>query len=145
MKKKIILLLSAAMALLAFKKFNDVLTDVGTTMEEVKHNTMEQIAAKEFNVPYYSQQTKEACRHLPLGVRQATMLSLGKVIKEYVQSPQFKKEYDAFIEERYGHTHFNPNDPKWTEEKKGKNRRTHQGNVKPTGGGYVWPANGCAN
>jgi len=44
MKKKLILLLTGVFFLVAFKLVNDVLSDVGTSLHEVKQITLEQIA-----------------------------------------------------------------------------------------------------
>lgn len=83
---------------LAFKKINDVLDDVGTTREEVKRITLQQIASNHFDIPSYTAAVRDACRKLPPGVREATMLSLGQVVRDYVESPEFEKDYFAYLE-----------------------------------------------
>ena len=59
MKKKLILLLTVS-SLAAFKLANDVLSDVGTTLQEVKQITLEQIAKKDFDLPRYTAQVRDA-------------------------------------------------------------------------------------
>jgi hypothetical protein len=102
MKKKIILPVVFFSLLFAFKKINDVLADVGTTIQEVKLYTLEQIAKNDFDLPHYTGKIREACKKLPVGVREATMMNLGKVVKDWVQSPGFEAEYVAYLENNAG-------------------------------------------
>jgi hypothetical protein len=118
--KKQFALLAAVCIFVGFKKVSDTLTDLGTTIAEVKAKTLEQIGNKSFNLPYYTNAMKDACRKLPVGVREATMMSLGKIIRDYVESPQFKTEYYAYAESHASMTKFDSADAKWTEEKKQK-------------------------
>jgi len=122
MKKKLILLLTSVAFLVAFKLVNDVLSDVGTTLQEVKQITLEQIAKKDFDLPRYTSQVRDACKKLQPGVREATMMNLGKVVKDYVQSASFQAEYMAYIEKpaagRRGPAPMD--DAKWAEERKKK-------------------------
>ena len=121
MKTRVLFLLTLAVILAGYKKINDVITDVGSTLDEIKHNTLEQIANKEFNLPYYTTQIKNACKKLPVGVREATMMSLGNVVKEYVESPQFQNDYFKYLE-TFDRRRSMPsmNDEKWADEKKKK-------------------------
>ena len=98
MKKKIFFFLAAVTLLLAFKKLNDVLADVGATIKEVKSQTVVGIAKGYFSVPWFTTQIRESCKKLQPGVREATMMSLGKIIRDYVESPEFQKDYVAFLE-----------------------------------------------
>jgi hypothetical protein len=122
MKKKLILLLTGVSFLVAFKIINDVLSDVGTTFQEVKQITLEQIAKKNFDLPRYTTQIRDACKKLQPGVREVTMMNLGKVVKDYVQSGSFQSEYMAYIEKQAaGRRGPAPmDDTKWAEEKKKK-------------------------
>ena len=122
MKKKLILLLTGVSFLVAFKIINDVLSDVGTTFQEVKQITLEQIAKKNFDLPRYTTQIRDACKKLQPGVREVTMMNLGKVVKDYVQSGSFQPEYMAYIEKQAaGRRGPAPmDDTKWAEEKKKK-------------------------
>ncbi|HET9276547.1 MAG TPA: hypothetical protein VFN95_00125, partial [Flavitalea sp.] len=72
MKKKLILLLTSVSFLVAFKLVNDVLSDVGTTLQDVKQITLEQIAKKNFDLPRYTAQVRDACKKLQPGVREVT-------------------------------------------------------------------------
>ncbi|RYY96818.1 MAG: hypothetical protein EOO11_12515 [Chitinophagaceae bacterium] len=85
-------------ALLAFNTANDVLSDVGTSISEVKKMTVESVYAGRFSMPWVNGKVRSACKGLPAGVREATMLSLGKVVKDYVASPEFQKDYFAYID-----------------------------------------------
>ena len=67
MKKKLILLLTVVSFLVAFKLINDVLSDVGTTLQEVKQITLEQIAKKNFDLPRYTTQIRDACKKTSAG------------------------------------------------------------------------------
>ena len=118
-----------ALILVAFKIYNDVVTDVGSTLQEVKQITLEQIAKKDFDLPRYTAQIRDACKKLPPGVREATMMNLGSIVKNYVQSPSFQSEYFAFVENQAaGGRSSAPNagrrgpapmdDAKWADEKK---------------------------
>ena len=122
MKKKLILLLTTVSFLVAFKLVNDVLSDVGTTLQEVKQITLEQIAKKDFDLPRYTAQVRDACKKLQPGVREVTMMNLGKVVKDYVQSASFQTEYMAYVEKQAaGRRGPAPmDDAKWAEEKKKK-------------------------
>jgi hypothetical protein len=91
-------LIVSAGALLAFTTTRDVLTDVGTTIGEVKKSTVEQVYAGHFKMPWINGSVRSACKSLPAGVREATMLSLGKVVHDYVNSLEFEKEYFANVE-----------------------------------------------
>lgn len=126
MNKKIVWLVGGAILLFAFKKINDVLTDVGTTMQEVKQFTLEQIAKNNFDLPHYTMQIRDACKKLPVGVREATMMNLGKVVKDYIQSPGFQAEYFSYLENYSPGPRRGPapmDDEKWASEKK---KRTDQ-------------------
>ena len=125
MKTKLAALLLSASFLVAFKMISDVLTDVGTTLQEVKQITLEQIVKKNFDLPRYTAQIRDACKKLPPGVREVTMMNLGKVVKDYVQSGSFQSEYLAYAEKQVaGRRVASPmDDAKWAEEKK---KRTDQ-------------------
>ena len=133
MKKKLILLLTVVSFLVAFKLINDVLSDVGTTLQEVKQITLEQIAKKNFDLPRYTTQIRDACKKLQPGVREVTMMNLGKVVKDYVQSGFFQSEYMAFIEKQStGRRGPAPmDDAKWAEEKKKKTDQMIKGMSTP--------------
>jgi len=122
MKKNLILLLTSTSFLVAFKLVNDVLSDVGTTLQEVKQISLEQIAKKDFDLPRYTAQVRDACKKLQPGVREVTMMNLGKVVKDYVQSPSFQTEYMAYVEKQVtGRRGAAPmDDAKSAEEKKKK-------------------------
>ena len=125
MKKKIIFLIAFFTLLFAFKKINDILTDVGTTIQEVKLYTLEQIAKNDFNLPHYTGKIRDACKKLPVGVREATMMQLGKVVKDWVQSPGFEAEYLAYLENDAGQRRGPApmDDGRWAAERK---KRTDQ-------------------
>jgi|GEM_PF-1540077 len=122
MKKKLMLLLTTVFFLVAFKLVNDVLSDVGTTLQEVKQITLEQIAKKDFDLPRYTAQVRDACKKLDPGVREVTMMNLGKVVKDYVQSAAFQSEYMAYVvKHATGRRGAAPmDDAKWSEERKKK-------------------------
>ena len=122
MKKKLILLLASISFLVAFKLVNDVLSDVGTTLQEVKQITLEQIAKKNFDLPRYTSQIRDACKKLQPGVREVTMMNLRKVVKDYVQSGSFQAEYMAYVEKQAtGRRGPAPMDEaRWADEKKKK-------------------------
>ena len=94
-------------------KVAGTLEDLGTTIDEVKKQTVNQLAQDHFN-PYYTEEIKAACKKLPVGVREATMASVGKIIRDYVESPQFKTDYQHFLDETYPATAFDANDSRWT-------------------------------
>ena len=100
MNTKLSALLLGAVILMAFQSINDVVTEVGSTLKDVKQITLEQISKNDFDLPRYTMQVREACKKLPPGVREATMMNLGKVVKDYVKSPSFEAEYMAFIEKK---------------------------------------------
>ena len=133
MKKKLILLLTSVSFLVAFKLINDVLSDVGTTLQEVKQITLEQIAKKDFDLPRYTTQVRDACKKLQPGIREVTMMNLGKVVKDYVQSGSFQAEYMAYVEKaaagRRGPAPMD--DAKWAEEKKKKTDQMIKGMSTP--------------
>ena len=133
MKKKLILLLTGISFLVAFKLINDVLSDVGTTLQEVKQITLEQIAKKNFDLPRYTTQVRDACKKLQPGVREVTMMNLGKVVKDYVQSGSFQAEYMAYVEKQAaGRRGPAPmDDAKWVEEKKKKTDQMIKGMSTP--------------
>jgi len=133
MKKKLILLLTGVFFLVAFKIVNDVLSDVGTTLQEVKQITLEQIAKKDFDLPRYTMQVRDACKKLQPGVREVTMMNLGKVVKDYVQSASFQAEYMAYIEKPAGGRRGPApmDDAKWAEERKKKIDQTVKGMSTP--------------
>ena len=133
MKKKLVLLLTSATFLVAFKLVNDVLSDVGTTLQDVKQITLEQIAKKDFDLPRYTAQVRDACKKLQPGVREVTMMNLGKVVKDYVQSASFQTEYMAYVEKQVaGRRGPAPmDDAKWAEEKKKKTDQMIKGMSTP--------------
>src|SRR5690349_2990703 len=118
MKKNFLWMVALATGLFGFTIISDVLSDVGTTIAEVKTQTIIQVAGKEFSVPFYTGDIKAACRKLPVGVREATMMSMGKIIKDYVESAEFKSDYLAYVDKNFRHESFNPNDEKWVEKRK---------------------------
>jgi antitoxin component of RelBE/YafQ-DinJ toxin-antitoxin module len=95
---RIILSLGLCLSLLAFKAANDVLTEVGTTISEVRQITIKQIYAREYTMPWVNTRVRNACKNLPAGVREATMMSLGKLVRDYVQSAEFEKDYNAYVD-----------------------------------------------
>jgi hypothetical protein len=117
-RKLLHVLLVGAGALLAFTTTRDVLSDVGTTIEEVKKTTVEQVYAGQFNMPWVNGKVRAACKSLPAGVREATMLSLGKVVHDYVNSPEFEKDYFAYIEKNVRYNGPAPEDEKMAAERK---------------------------
>ncbi|HEV8079928.1 MAG TPA: hypothetical protein VGP43_04395 [Chitinophagaceae bacterium] len=119
MKSKIIVACIVVIILFAFKKINDVLSDVGTTIAEVKEQTVRMVYTGYFS-PYSNDQIKIACKKLPVLVREATMMSLGKIIKDYVESPQFKTDYYAYVDQAYPNPAINLNDERWIELRKQK-------------------------
>ena len=131
MKKK--LLFTSVFFLVAFKLVNDVLSEVGTTLQEVKQITLEQIAKKDFDLPRYTMQVRDACKKLQPGVREVTMMNLGKVVKDYVQSGSFQAEYMAYVEKAAaGRRGAAPmDDAKWAEEKKKKTDQMIKGMSTP--------------
>ena len=133
MKKKLVILLISISFLVAFKLVNDVLSDVGTTLQEVKQITLEQIAKKNFDLPRYTTQVRDACKKLQPGVREVTMMNLGKVVKDYVQSGSFQAEYMAYVEKQAaGRRGPAPmDDAKWAEEKKKKTDQMIKGMSTP--------------
>jgi len=133
MKTKMAALLLSASFLVAFKMISDVLTDVGTTLQEVKQITLEQIVKKNFDLPRYTAQIRDACKKLPPGVREVTMMNLGKVVKDYVQSGFFQSEYMAYVEKQVaGRRVASPmDDAKWAEEKKKKTDQMIKGMSSP--------------
>ena len=133
MKKKLILLLTSVFFLVAFKLVSDVLSDVGTSLQEVKQITLEQIAKKDFDLPRYTAQVRDACKKLQPGVREVTMMNLGKVVKDYVQSGSFQAEYMAYVEQTAaGRRGAAPmDDTKWAEEKKKKTDQMIKGMSTP--------------
>jgi hypothetical protein len=133
MKKKLILLLTSVFFLVAFKLVSDVLSDVGTSLQEVKQITLEQIAKKDFDLPRYTAQVRDACKKLQPGVREVTMMNLGKVVKDYVQSGSFQAEYMAYVEKTAaGRRGAAPmDDAKWAEEKKKKTDQMIKGMSTP--------------
>jgi hypothetical protein len=122
MRKKITLLVCIVLVGFSVKKISDVLTDVGTTFDEVKKSTVEQIASKDFSLPFYTQKIRDACKKLPVGIREATMMSLGKVVKDYVESTQFQSDYNNYIQDLANGKRRSPvkemDDDKWAAEKK---------------------------
>lgn len=117
MKRNIIILTALACSLLSFKVIHDIFSDVGTTIDEIKKVTLTQISKKDFNMPYYTYSIKTACKKLPAGVREATMLSIGKVIREYVESPDFKKDYESYLDKTFHKTNVKDNAAKRSEQK----------------------------
>lgn len=133
MKKKLILLLTSVSFLIAFKLVNDVLSDVGTTLQDVKQINLEQIAKKNFDLPRLTAQVREACKKLQPGVREVTMMNLGKVVKDYAQSGSFQAEYMVYVEKQAaGRRGAAPmDDAKWAEEKKKKTDQMIKGMSTP--------------
>ena len=121
------LALFACIILCAFKISSDILEDLGTTLKEVKQATIQQLDNEHFSMPYYNGKIQAACKKLPVGVREATMLSLGKIIKDYVSSPECKTDYENHLKEMYFKEPYNPNDPKWEEIKKNKTENVLSG------------------
>jgi len=109
------------------------LSEVGTTLQEVKQITLEQIAKKDFDLPRYTMQVRDACKKLQPGVREVTMMNLGKVVKDYVQSGSFQAEYMAYVEKAAaGRRGAAPmDDAKWAEEKKKKTDQMIKGMSTP--------------
>ena len=72
-------------------------------------------------------------KKLQPGVREVTMMNLGKVVKDYVQSGSFQSEYMAFIEKQStGRRGPSPmDDAKWAEEKKKKTDQMIKGMSTP--------------
>ncbi|TCZ70519.1 hypothetical protein [Flaviaesturariibacter aridisoli] len=98
MRKKIFqTMLVSAGALLAFTT-HDVVSEMGTTVAEVKELTVKQVYAQQWSMPWVNAKVRSACKSLPAGAREAALLALGKVVRDYVGSPEFEKDYFAYVE-----------------------------------------------
>ncbi len=117
MKKQLLFLVASVCILSAFQKINDTLSDIKATLADVKQKTLEEIGSGSFYLPSYTKEVKDACRKLPVGVREATMMSLGKIVRDYTASAAFRTDYYAWAESRYPVTKFDSTQSKWTEEK----------------------------
>ncbi|WP_460570685.1 hypothetical protein [Flaviaesturariibacter terrae] len=118
MRKKIVQsLLVCVGALLAFST-HDVLAELGSTVAEVKELTVKQVYARQYSMPWVNNRVRSACKALPAGAREAAMLALGKVVRDYVNSPEFEKDYFAYVA---ANKHYNgpaPEDEKMAAERK---------------------------
>ncbi|RYY85984.1 MAG: hypothetical protein EOO15_15650 [Chitinophagaceae bacterium] len=118
MRKKILQsLLVCVGALLAFTT-HDVVNDIGTTVTEVKQLTVKQVYAQQYSMPWVNARVRNACKSLPVGAREATMLALGKVVRDYVASPEFEKDYFAYVESNRRYSGPAPEDAKALAERK---------------------------
>ncbi|RYY39765.1 MAG: hypothetical protein EOO08_08825 [Chitinophagaceae bacterium] len=118
MRKKIIQsLLVCAGALLAFTT-HDVVSDIAITVAEVKQLTVKQVYQQQYSMPWVNARVRNACKSLPIGAREATMLALGKVIRDYVNSAEFEKDYFAYVESNRRYNGPAPEDAKAQAERK---------------------------
>lgn len=98
-------------ALLAFTT-HDVVSEMGTTVAEVKQLTVKQVYAQQWSMPWVNGRVRSACKALPPGAREAAVLALGKVVRDYVGSPEFEQDYFAYVESQRRYSGPAPEDEK---------------------------------
>ena len=94
--KKLTLLLIVFVGAISLHFIADDLARFGTNQEEFKVNLINLATYKEF--PgfkfYYSQSIKKACMSIPVAEQSAAAKSIGKMVKTFVMSTNFKTDYE---------------------------------------------------
>lgn len=117
---KIILAAFFCILLLSFTYVSDVFQQIGTTMEEARQKTLEQLSHDEFDFYGVTYTMQQVCKQLPLGVREAAVNAAARAVRDYIESPGFKADYQAYLNSQYPMETFNANDEKWGQMKQSK-------------------------
>ena len=114
MKSKYFLI--AAIALLAFNSGDDVLTKVGTNPQLMKERVVQNINNNfSLSSVVYSLSVK-ACKALPVAERAAAVKAVGDLVKAYIMSDAFSRDYETYVRNQYAdYEKPNANDPQWKE------------------------------
>lgn len=114
MKKTYFLI--AAIALLAFNAGDEILTRLGTDSQTMKERICQSINDDfRFTTVVYSFNVKE-CKAVPLAERAGVVNAVGDLVKAYIMSDAFSKDYDTYVRNQYVDYQMpDVNDPKWKE------------------------------
>ncbi|MFN8134972.1 MAG: hypothetical protein U0Z17_07025 [Bacteroidales bacterium] len=117
MKNKYFLI--AAITLVAFSTGSDVLNKVGTDTQTMKERVCQNINNNfSLSTVVYSLSAK-ACKALPVTERAAVVNAIGELVKTYINSDAFSKDYETYVRNQYAdYEKPNAQDPQWKEAEK---------------------------
>ena len=117
MKNKYFLI--AAITLVAFSAGSDVLNKVGTDTQTMKERVCQNINNNfSLSTVVYSLSAK-ACKALPVTERAAVVNAIGELVKTYINSDAFSKDYETYVRNQYAdYEKPNVQDPQWKEAEK---------------------------
>jgi len=106
--------LFAAIILVAFSPGDDVLKKVGTDSQAMKERVCQNINNSfSLSAVVYCLSTK-ACKALPVAERAAVVNAVGELVKAYINSEAFSKDYESYVRNQYAdYEKPDANDPKW--------------------------------
>ncbi|WP_428668342.1 hypothetical protein [Runella sp.] len=93
----ILLFLAALMAMRPL----DVLTDTGVTIHNVRQGTLDNLAENRFFLFNSTSAMRKIAKHIPANAQASTVRALGKFVRTYVESDNFKEEYRQWLKQKY--------------------------------------------
>ncbi|MFD1819094.1 hypothetical protein SAMN04515674_102517 [Pseudarcicella hirudinis] len=99
MKKNAVLLLLSLM-FMAFSLIDDAISRIGSTMEEMKTEVLNNVDRSEFSI-WASNNVKTVCTKIPAGQQAPAVKAALQAIRIFVESDEFKKAYESNLRSRW--------------------------------------------
>ncbi|MDJ1501364.1 hypothetical protein [Xanthocytophaga agilis] len=79
----------------------DALSDLGMKMYDVETGVLENVKNESAWYFFSSSAMRKVARQIPESARAEAVKTLGKVVRSYVESPEFKKQYVDWLKNKY--------------------------------------------
>ncbi|NBB17967.1 hypothetical protein GVN20_01245 [Runella sp. CRIBMP] len=87
-------------ALMAMKPL-DALTDTGVTLQNVRQGVLENLAEENYFLFNSTSAMRKIAKGIPENAQATTVRALGKWVRSYVESDNFKQEYRQWLKQKY--------------------------------------------
>lgn len=79
----------------------DVLSDTGVTMDNVRQGTLQNLTEERWFQFRSTNAMRQMARRIPESSRATAVRALGKVVRSYCESAEFKKEFLGWVKQKY--------------------------------------------
>ena len=86
---------------LAAARTADVLTDTGVTMNNIRRDALDNLTSERWFFFNSTRAMRTMARRIPEGSRATAVRALGKVIRTYCESTEFKNDYLNWLRQKY--------------------------------------------
>lgn len=87
-------------ALMAMKPL-DALNDTGVTLENVRQGTLNNLAEEKHFLFNSTSAMRKIAKRIPENAQATTVRALGKLVRSYVESDNFNREYRQWLKQKY--------------------------------------------